>query len=143
METARRVGRRPEWTLQNRSVKGSETMDLFGNVLRGLGRALDLHGTRHQVISEDLANVHTPGYRARDVDFADALRAAFAPDGPGSDATPEPAVDQTTPVKPDGNSVDLDVETTRLAENAFRMVALSRIVAKKYAGIKDMLGELR
>jgi flagellar basal-body rod protein FlgB len=118
-------------------------MDIFGNVLRGLGRALDLHGARHEVINENLANVHTPGYRARDVDFADALRAAFAPDEPSSDATPEPAVDPTTQVKADGNSVDLDVETTRLAENAFRMVALSRIVAKKYAGIKETIAELR
>ena len=52
-------------------------------------------------------------------------------------------VDTSTPIKLDGNSVDLDLETTRLADNAFRMVALSRILAKKYAGMKETIDGLK
>ena len=36
-------------------------MQIFGNVVRGLAGALELHEERHRVISENLANVETPG----------------------------------------------------------------------------------
>ncbi|HZR84483.1 MAG TPA: flagellar basal body protein [Candidatus Binatia bacterium] len=119
-------------------------MDIFGPVLRGLREALSLHEARHRVIAENLANVETPGYRARDIDFADALRRAFDEGEAGDEVRiPEPTEDHNARVKADGNSVDVDLETARLADNAFRIVALSRIVARKYAGIKQMLTEMR
>lgn len=118
------------------------SMEIFGNVLRGLGGALELHQQRHRVISENLANVETPGYRARDMAFHDALDRAFAGEGRAAAADAEVVVDTTSPVKLDGNSVDLDLETTRLADNAFRIVTLSRILAKKYAGLKETIAEL-
>ncbi len=119
-------------------------MQIFGNVVRGLAQVLDLHHARHRVISENLANVSTPGYRARDLDFGSALERAFEGRG-GEDEGEAPAVvvDPRSRVKLDGNSVDLEVETTRLADNALRIVALSRILAKKYAGLKETIAELR
>ncbi|MEW6269009.1 MAG: flagellar basal body rod protein FlgB [Thermodesulfobacteriota bacterium] len=117
-------------------------MQIFSNVVRGLGAALDLYHARHRVIGQNLANVETPGYRALDLDFGSALERAF--DGAADDAAPpEPVVDLLSPVKIDGNSVDLELETTRLAENSLRIVALSRILARKYAGLKEAIAELR
>jgi len=120
-------------------------MQIFGPVLRGLGEALSLYGARHGVLTENLANVETPGYRARDLEFSDALRRAFDPTRADGDAAAEPevVVDRRAPVKPDGNSVDVDLEMARLSDNAFRLVSLSRIVARKYAGIKQLLSEVR
>ena len=118
-------------------------MEIFGGVLHGLAGALELHQQRHRIISENLANVETPGYRARDLAFHDALEAAFSTDGAGDAQPAEAVVDTATPVKIDGNSVDLDLETTRLADNAFRIVTLSRILAKKYANIKEIITDLR
>ena len=118
-------------------------MQIFGNVVRGLAGALELHEERHRVISENLANVEPPGYRARDLAFHDALENAFAGEGASAARRAETVVDTSTPVKLDGNSVDLDLETTRLADNAFRMVALSRILAKKYAGMKETIDGLK
>lgn len=118
-------------------------MEIFGNVVRGLAGALELHQQRHRVISENLANVETPGYRARDLAFHDALKSAFAGEGRAAAASAETVLDSSTPVKIDGNSVDLDLETTRLADNAFRIVTLSRILAKKYAGLKEAIAELK
>jgi len=119
------------------------SMQIFSNVLGGLAGALEMHQQRHRVISENLANVETPGYRARDVAFHDALERAFAGDGRAAASRAEVVVDRSTPVKLDGNSVDLDLETTRLSDNAFRIVTLSRILAKKYAGLKETIAELR
>lgn len=118
-------------------------MEIFGNVLHGLAEALELHQQRHRVISENLANVETPGYRARDLAFHDALKAAFSGDDGGDVEPAEPVVDTSTPIKMDGNSVDLDLETTRLADNAFRIVTLSRILAKRYALLNETITELR
>lgn len=118
-------------------------MQLFSNVVRGLAGALEVHEARHRVISENLANVETPGYRARDVAFHDALENAFAGEGAAAARRAEPVVDPSTPVKLDGNSVDLDLETTRLSDNAFRIVTLSRLLAKKYAGIKETIEGLK
>jgi flagellar basal-body rod protein FlgB len=117
-------------------------MQIFGNVVRGLAGALELHQQRHNVISENLANVETPGYRARDVAFHDALESAFAGEGVAAAQRAETVVDTSSPIKIDGNSVDLDLETTRLADNAFRIVTLSRLIAKKYAGLKETIAEL-
>lgn len=118
-------------------------MQIFSNVVRGLAGALELHEERHRVIGENLANVETPGYRARDVAFHDALENAFAGEGAAASRRAEAVVDTSTPVKLDGNSVDLDLETTRLADNAFRIVTLSRILAKKYAGLKETIDGLK
>src|ERR1044072_3690536 len=96
-------------------------MKLFGTVTEGLGAALDLYQARHQVLAENIANSETPGYRARDIQFADELASALtAPqNGPEAPATPaggqgpmhvEPSLDRDATLKPDGNSVALDVQ---------------------------------
>ncbi|MBM4267813.1 MAG: flagellar basal body rod protein FlgB [Deltaproteobacteria bacterium] len=119
-------------------------MQIFGTVVRGLADALGMHEARHNLITENIANVETPGYRARDVDFREALQAAFADDAVREEVdSPTPLVDPTSSVKADGNSVDLDREMTRLSENAFQIVTLSRLLAKKYSGLRETIAELR
>ena len=61
-------------------------MQLFGRVTEGLGTALDLYQARHQVLAENIANSETPGYRARDLQFADQLAAAVPGAGGASAA---------------------------------------------------------
>ena len=121
-------------------------MKLFGTVTEGLGAALDLYQARHTVLAENIANSETPGYRARDIEFADQLAAALtAPQEAGS--TPEPAnmkmpmridpsIDRSATIKPDGNSVALDTQVGRMAENAFKIQALTQILSGRYQGLK-------
>jgi flagellar basal-body rod protein FlgB len=128
-------------------------MRIFGPVVDGLRTAIDLYAARHRVITENLANVETPGYRARDLDFRAALARAFAPPAPepaaggeriaiaelGGDEPPQVIVDRSTPVKVDGNSVDVDTEMARLSENTLRITALSRMLARQYAVLKSAI----
>ncbi len=97
------------------------------------------------MLTENIANAETPGYRARDIDFRQALAAAFDDDGPGKvgAGTMEPMIDQDAIVKIDRNSVDLDTEMARLSENALRIMALSRFVSGSYDGLKQAIGTLR
>ena len=125
-------------------------MKLFGTVTEGLGAALDLYQTRHTVLAENIANSETPGYRARDIEFADQLAAALtAPqEGEGSVEQPanmkmpmriEPSIDRNATIKPDGNSVALDTQVGRLAENAFKIQALTQILSGRYQGLKRVI----
>src|SRR5947208_3609509 len=57
---------------------------LFDPTIEGLARTLTLHQQRHAVLASNLANVETPGYRARELDFQDALRQAFEETGAGA-----------------------------------------------------------
>ncbi len=125
-------------------------MQLFGTLTEGLGAALDLYQARHQVLAENIANSETPGYRARDLQFADQLAAALAPPAPGT-TTPqdakvpaepvrvEPTIDADAALKPDGNSVALDVQVGRLSENAFKIQALTQILSGRYASLKRVI----
>ena len=116
-------------------------MQIFGNVVQGLSRALDLYQARHGVLAENVANAETPGYRARELDFASELKAAFDPQAeaggaPANDRLPQPIVDRGATVKLDGNSVDLDIQMGELSENAFKIVALSQLLSRKLDGLK-------
>jgi len=102
-------------------------------------KALDYRSIRADMISGNIANIDTPGYKARDIGFEYALQKE-ADKIYGSNNSEKLKLAKTNPehlsglnddedVKPvifyrdgqdarnDGNTVDLDVETTELAKN--------------------------
>ena len=72
------------------------------------GTALAIRSQRLSMLASNIANAATPNYKARDIDFASALRGE-------SDV-----VRYRVPVQPslDGNTVELPTEQTAFAENA-------------------------
>ena len=93
-------------------------------LMRGLERVLDLSAFRHQVITANLANIDTPGYRTRDLrPFAGEIERAMA--GGESSLTRQ----SFTPIaheirglleRPDGNNVSVERESLLLAQNQLR-----------------------
>jgi len=97
--------------------------------------ALRLRSYRQQVLSSNLANADTPGYKARDIDFAATLREQLGAAGgegnlpmsrthrahqPAFGGADAPALQYRPSQQPslDGNTVDPDVERTQFGENA-------------------------
>jgi flagellar basal-body rod protein FlgB len=88
-----------------------------------LGRFLDVDVARYKLISTNLANIDTPGYHTRDLDFRAELRRAAAGDS-GLDgvqlvsASSNPVGHQVRGLmeRPDGNNVSVERETLLLAE---------------------------
>ena len=96
--------------------------------------ALNVRAFRQQLIASNIANADTPGYKARDIDFAAALRdvtsgravpavsvrASNERHLAGAAQQDPAAVLYRSPQQPsiDGNTVDMDVERNRFAENA-------------------------
>jgi flagellar basal-body rod protein FlgB len=112
---------------------------LFDPTLSGLAEALTLYQHRHEVIASNLANVETPGYRAQELDFAATLKDAFKAAGPerSPSATPPDVVtDASAPPRADGNTVDVDLQMAKLAQNGGKYVALARILQQRIAQMK-------
>jgi flagellar basal-body rod protein FlgB len=70
------------------------------------------------LLASNLANAGTPGFKAKDIDFAAALKART--DGASEAQAMASATRYRTPVMPslDGNTVEMATEQTAFAENA-------------------------
>jgi flagellar basal-body rod protein FlgB len=127
---------------------------LFGDrPLALLKGGLDAGSARMRAIAENLANVTTPGYQAKEVAFEEMVSEARAslplqttdskhmgtPQKPA--AVPEPLLRTRSGPAPPGaiNNVDLEQELVRLKENEIHFQALSQMVARKYKGIEDAI----
>lgn len=115
--------------------------------------ALNVRGLRQQLLASNIANADTPGYKARDIDFAAALRDAAEGRGAALRTSHDKhlgAIAQTAPgallyrsvqqPSVDGNTVDMDVERNRFAENAVHIDANLTFIN---AQIKLMLAALQ
>ena len=107
------------------------TLEPLNELFKFHQNALNLRAFRQQLLASNIANADTPGYKARDIDFATALRDATAGRSVslrtsndrhlGSTLREDPAAVLYRSVQQpsiDGNTVDLDVERNRFAENA-------------------------
>jgi flagellar basal-body rod protein FlgB len=93
---------------------------------------MDAAVARQKTIARNLANVDTPGYRAKEVRFSRDLKEALAHGGAADVSGIEiETVERDGPVKPDGNSVDLDRELSELSGNALAYQALVTLVSMK------------
>jgi len=121
----------------------------IGSILGKQAQGLYFHAQRAELLAANIANAETPGYRARDVDFRSALRAA----GVGSlEQSHERHMASNSRFqtavfyrKPDqssinGNTVDMPKEQTAYAENALRYQVNLRFLDGK---IKSMMLALR
>jgi flagellar basal-body rod protein FlgB len=100
-------------------------------------QALVLRSERQRLIASNIANADTPGYVARDFDFARALRdatSALGPQGgqaPGSPAMRASAVlrySAPSQTNLDNNSVDMDRERAAFADNSVKFEATLRFI---------------
>ena len=82
------------------------------------GAALELRSQRMGLLTSNIANASTPGYKARDIDFASALSSELS--GSDSGQAIAGATRYRVPVMPsmDGNTVDMGTEQVAFSENA-------------------------
>jgi flagellar basal-body rod protein FlgB len=142
------------------SAKGyNAEKDMSGAVGTGLEfyrQVLELRAYRQQVLTADISNASTPGFKAVDLDFREALN-AVSPDA-SSHASPRPPgaawlVDNPQHLSPagnglplaaaasvkyqtgtqvtlDGNSVDLNQEKVAAADNAVQYEAAATFASQ-------------
>lgn len=120
-------------------------MSLFTAQLDRHTQALDLLSQRQKLLAGNIANADTPGFKARDFDFAQTLAQVRSTTGSGTFAATQaghllpsggpagslaPDVLYRDAVQPalDGNTVDLDRERAQFADNAMRYEATLRFI---------------
>jgi flagellar basal-body rod protein FlgB len=115
--------------------------------------ALKVQSQRMEVLANNLANVDTPNYKARDIDFKAALAQAGSPGAnlplattaPGhlggasaaSDAQAAGALKYRVPLAPslDGNTVDAQLEQAAFADNTVRYQATLTFLSSRLKGL--------
>jgi flagellar basal-body rod protein FlgB len=85
-------------------------------LMHTLSHALDLTSQRQSLVSQNVANIDTPGYKTRDIDFRRELQRALA-DEPLPEAAPVVREVSGLIERPDGNNVSLDRESLLMAQN--------------------------
>ena len=89
-----------------------------------LDQYMTLLSARQRLVSANIANADTPGYKTKDIDFQTELENAMQ----GSNAAPSVKELTNLTVKDDGNNVNLDREARLLSENALRFSIASNFL---------------
>jgi len=113
-----------------------------------IGRALNIRSFYHRVISGNIANVQTPEYKEKDIDFKGELERQLSSDARKGTAGPVSytVVENTGNdglASIDGNTVDLESQTVKLTENQLMYHTLVQIAGKRFTMMKYLIGEGR
>ncbi len=114
---------------------------LFGKTVSLLSQALDYHSRKHSTIVSNIANVDTPGYRAREVVFEKELALKINEGNPARQTSA--TMQSVATVVETDEPVNLDREMSRLAENTIRYNLGAELLARKFRSIRDLVREIR
>lgn len=132
-------------------------MKLFGNIIDGLHKNMDLRLLRQNIINTNIANIDTPGYKPKDLVFQDELAKFINMDEGKMAATSAKhygapprfedvqgeVITQAGELGPDQNEVDLDRQMAEMSSNAYHYRASAKIIHKRMALMKYVINETR
>lgn len=119
------------------------------NYIDVLSKTANASSKRQDVLSNNLANVDTPGYKRQDVSFENVLASALH----GAENLDD-AIKQIAPAclnasiytdssslsyRKDGNNVDIDTESAFLAKNQMRYYTLLDSISQEFSRIKSVI----
>ncbi len=136
---------------------------LIDNLLFGdqahlvLKKTLDALSQRQVLVSSNISNIDTPGYKAKDIDFASQLAEVIDSGNNLSltttnsghighsvndvDSVEFEVFEESDPARADGNNVDLDKEMMKLAENQIQYEATVQLLTKRMSTIRSAINE--
>lgn len=133
------------------------SIKLFNNPL--LEKALDATWAKNEVISNNIANIDTPGYKRQDINFQEYLNAAMKKDAIAGIVTDPKHIpinsnnsgvkikvtndNNATSMRLDGNNVDIDSEMAELAKNQILYNSYTTLLNKHYNKLKTAIREGR
>lgn len=120
-------------------------MEVTTPVADELAQYLNLATDRMQLISSNMANVDTPGYRTQDIDFENEFaRAANQAMAERRGLDEGPAAVKTIEVpglleRPDGNNVSMDRESLELAKLQLQFRTATALLKSEFARVSDAI----
>ncbi|MBP5160377.1 MAG: flagellar basal body rod protein FlgB [Lachnospiraceae bacterium] len=126
------------------------------NYINVLNKAADASFTRNEIIANNIANVDTPHYKRKEINFENFLKAELSKDSfemngdlnrivAGVDLdklkytiyTDQKELDYRL----DGNNVDINTENANLAQNQIRYYTLLNSMTQEFSRIKSVLNK--
>jgi flagellar basal-body rod protein FlgB len=117
-------------------------MGIFDSTQLVLDRAISGATLRNAVLANNVANVDTPGFQPSDVNFHAELKGAIA-GGPGAIQAVQFAPETggaPIALRADGNGVDAEAESAKLAENGLELSALVQVAGARVQIMKTAMG---
>lgn len=126
-------------------------MNLFGNTISTLEQGLTYSSTKGKAISQNIANVDTPNYKTKNVNFKDVLASEQAStlkayrtnvrhiDFEGSNSKTGITSFVNFRSRHDGNGVDMDKEQTDLATNQIYYNAVVDRLNGKFSTLQNVI----
>jgi len=103
-------------------------------------RALELRVERSEILAANLANEDTPGFQARDIDFAQEMQRLEGGVGPFLAARPADYQYRVpTQASQDGNTVELSVEQAEFSKNSMDFQTSLTFLNMKFRGLKQAI----
>ena len=119
------------------------------NYINVLEKASDASWTRNSLISNNIANVDTPGYKRKDIHFEDYLLNAVSDGESLDDDIADVDLDTLTATtytdygtvsyRLDGNNVDIDTENAELAKNQIKYYTMLDSITQEFSRLKSVI----
>ena len=123
------------------------------NYINVLDKAADASWNRESIISNNLANVNTPGYKRKDLDFETVLQDELLSEAKVTDKLdkrinntdlelldPQVFIDHSKySYRLDGNNVDIDTEEVELASEQLKYQGLTTAVNQEFARMRAVI----
>jgi flagellar basal-body rod protein FlgB len=124
-------------------MQKGQTMPQSGNAISLLEAGIRAEELRQKAIASNMANIETPGYRRVDVRFEQSLANALSSSGRIDSDALEPELYQTddTPIRANGNNVNMEAEIGDLVKNSLRYTTYVRLLRKKYSQMESAISE--
>jgi flagellar basal-body rod protein FlgB len=122
-----------------------------------LSKGLDFQASRQLLVSSNISNMDTPGYKAADIDFSKQLREAMGEDnsapmrttnakhiGPSdrtiAQMTPD-VIEEPDAARSNGNNVVVDKEMAKLSETQIMYNTIAQMMSKKISMMRSAITE--
>lgn len=101
-------------------------------------KMLDIGTEKHRVIANNIANVNTPGFKCKDLDFQSELSRVLE-SGSMDELSGVIIKPDNTPVRRDGNNVDLNKEMSNMAKNSIMFKMYSQLMNRRFRSMKEVM----
>lgn len=128
------------------------TLKLFSNTISTLENSLNYSSTKQKVIAENIANVDTPNFKAKNVSFKSTMQIALDQTAEAKKTSTRHldfkgitmsniaiTTDRTTSYHNNGNNVDMDKEMSDLAANQIYYNALIDRISGKFQSLQSVI----
>jgi len=105
-----------------------------------LERALNIRAQYHKVLSGNIANVETPNYKEKDIDFQSEIQRTI---GSQNNVDIRESTEGDVIGSIDGNTVNMENQIVKMTENHMLFTSLVQVISKKFSMMRYVINEGR